>query len=734
MAMPSMRNPFERRAKRVFHELRSLLSTGGPYYVNQIIMLNPEVPQKAIQAILLLLAFLPLQITAWYMQQATTQKVPYYRDGRRTSSEPAYLSQSSDEPLTFQSCITINWGNLNDNTKINFFSLARDPPAVWDPLKTADQNLIYSVRGIVFFEGAHCEPLTTRIIFRLRDTYTPQSHLFLTSTPVTPPLRLGSWRPMWLHGQDGYSDSLLKIDPGDFRLFPPPRDLERIVQRQFPLINQGLEQQWQDPVMNQQQQQQTQQNLINIESQTQQQGLPGLIHIQPGTRQQIENQRNGIPNRNQRNQGSRNRRNQRDQGSRNRGNRNQAGQIQQQRNPNPRELTFGEIIREDLGEEEEEEEEEAMSPRNARLKQLTIQVENLQRLFNNMLAERQNARNDPDPTDEIFEVQKEDYIEPSQSDDLIASPMFGGQQDPSHQPNYGDINQFFSMTNEDQGQNNYDQDFLNLERSNSGAQYLDRMFINPLSRQGSFNFQFQNPDDNLFVNTIPKSQTQEVEGGESSRIQEEPVESNQQVEPEANSQREETEENPEAQGQISEEPVQNQGTGSQAQLQENVQPQGDQPTINNQRVPETEVEMPPPRRPSQARTYPFDIGPALENNRLRYAESVNRKLLKPYLDNVGEILAGTGKTIQETLAIMAADPDIEHTDIYTAEIERLIRVRKQYLAMNDDKCLEAVINAGKKWKENNAMVIGPQGGNQHAGQQAGPQYGSLNGGLKREDV
>ncbi|KAK6506547.1 hypothetical protein TWF506_011453 [Arthrobotrys conoides] len=676
-------------------------------------MLNPATPQKAIQAVLILF-LLPFQTTAWYMQQATTQNIPHYRDGRRSGTETAYLSQSGDEPLNFQSCITINWGNLNDNTKVKYFSFARDPPQ-WDDLKEPDENLANSVRGVAFFEGANCEPLTTRIMFRLADNYQPGSFLFLNSAPVEPPLRLGSWKPIWLFGQEGYSDSLSKIEVPGFRLLPPPRQLARLVEKEFPLINMAR------------QQQQQQQNLGNIEPriQVQQQEQPGLIRILPSTLQETGDQ--GNINLGNINQGNLNQRNQ--------GNRNQAGQIRQQINSDPRDqITFNEIIREDP----EKEDEEIVSPRNPRLQELTNKVENLQRLFNNMVAERENARNNPDPTDEIF---------PTQPNNLIISPENRSQQGgPGYQINDDDIGRYFGTGTEELGDPNYGKEFWAnaLQRSNSGALYPAGSLLNPLSRQASFNFQFREPDGIIPENQrdiIQDTRVREATGEQSPRIQEEQLaENNQQAEPNSNEQRAEGENNAQARDPMIEESVQNQGTGSQAQIQANTQLQENQPTINNQQALNTEIEMPPPSGPPrhqfQAGTYPFDIGPTLENNRLRYAQSVNNKLVTPYLDNIQEILARSGELIQQTLVLMAKDTNVENTDRYIAEIERLVHNRKIFLTYNDDRCLEAVKRAGKKLKEDNAIVIGPLGGNQqNAGQQSGvPRYGGLNGGMKREDM
>ncbi|KAK6511103.1 hypothetical protein TWF481_000025 [Arthrobotrys musiformis] len=658
-------------------------------------MLNPATITNLIGAILSL-ATLPAPTSAWYMQQATTQNVALYKDGRRLGTEPSYLSQSSDEPLTFESCITINWGNLNDNSKINFFSFSRDIPQ-WDDNKTHAENLLNVVRGIVFFEGSNCEPLTTRIIFRLDDDYKPGSFLFLTSKPVVPPLRLGSWRPMWLYGQGGYSHSLSQIEVGGSRLFPPPLQLQQMVREQFPVMNQQLQQQLQQQatVINREEQQQNQVP-INPELQTQlhQQQQADVIPTLPNTRQR----------------------------TRNRGNQNPPNQIRQLQqgnaDPDPREeLGFDEVIRENLLIEEGEGEGE--SPRQLRLQQLTNQVENLQRMVDTMSAERQNVQsNIPVAIDHIFEEEKEDYIEASISD----------------------ISNFFRMNNDQ----DYDENFGLLQRSNSGAPYFVGNVPSLFSREGS-NFREifeENPAENQ-QDIAQEEQPRLVVEQQGSRIVEEPVEANQQEAPESTAQRPATESNPKSLHQIIDEVPQSQRSWSQARSQVSTQLQENQRTVNNQ-PSGNQIEMPPPNRPSRQQPqgiFPSTIGLQLENNRLRYAQAVNSKF-NPYLETMTKILAGTGQLIQDTVILLAQDANIDNTDQYLAEIERIINQRKEYMALNEDKFLEAVRNAGARLTADNTAALSALSRNiqQNAGQQAGEQqtgerqYGSLNGGLKREDV
>ncbi|KAK6331568.1 hypothetical protein TWF718_002117 [Orbilia javanica] len=630
-------------------------------------MLNRETIKEITKAVLLL-STLIAPTFAWYMQQATTQNLPNYLDGRKTGIEPAYLSQSSDEPLTFDSCITINWGNLNDNTKINYFSLSRDLPP-WDNSKTREENLINVVRGIIFFEGANCEPLTSRIIFRLDDNYKPGSYLFLTSQPVQPPLRLGSWRPIWLYGQGGYSDSLSQIEVGGFKLLPPPRDLARLVQQHFPLIHQQLqEQQQQEPVLNQQQQQ------------------PGVIPILPNTRQQTGNQENRI-----------------------------------QRNNDPRErLTFDEIIRDQPEGERDEE-----SPSHARLRRLTDQVENLQRVLDNMQAERRNNNNNREPTQNNFEEEKQDYVEqPIRSNDLMMSPASNPSWHYSPGPSQGDISNFFGINSGNQ-EGYADENFGTLQRSASGTQYFTGNFLNP-SREGTFSF--------LREDNASENQRDIVQEEQAPPVQEEQIENNQQTLIELNPQRAEGENNPAVRDHIIEEPAQIQDTGLQEQSQENTQ-QGNLPTVNNRPVSEDQIEMPPPTRPSrhQSQTqYLSDVSLALENNRLRYAQGVNSKFT-PYFNTLTNILATTGQEIQEALIVMARDPNTGKTDEYLAAIEQLLNLRKEYMIMNEDKFLEAARNVGAKLRADNAIVLNSH--NRNVNQQAVERrYGSLNGGIKREDV
>lgn len=93
--------------------------------------------------------------------------------------------------------------------------------------------------------------------------------------------------------------------------------------------------------------------------------------------------------------------------------------------------------------------------------------------------------------------------------------------------------------------------------------------------------------------------------------------------------------------------------------------------------------------------------------------------------------------MQETLVLIAKDTNVEHTNLYIVEIERLVGNCKVYLTLNEDIFLEAVRNPGTKLKQDNAVLLGLQNRDtqQNTGQQAEePQYGSLNGGVKREGV
>ncbi|KAK6345808.1 hypothetical protein TWF730_010151 [Orbilia blumenaviensis] len=677
-------------------------------------MLGPVIIKTTSRAALLLAIVPPLTL-AWFMQLTTTQTISRFQDGQRTT-EPAYLYQSSDEPLNFESCVKINWGNLNYNTKINFFSLARDIPG-WDYSKTKEENLRDVVRGIVFFEGSNCEALTTRIIFRLDDDYTPGSYLFLTSKPVVPALRLGSWRPMWLYGQGGYSDSLARIEVGKSELFPPPPELSQIVER------------YQEPPLNTQQQRAPVINLQRVQTDLEPQ-------LQPQPQPQPQRQQGFIPIRPNINTSQRTGNNQ--------GGQNQAGQtLQQGLNSDPREaLSFSEILRDNSPGEG------GMSPRQSQLRQLTNQVEDLQRRINSMTADRERANvfnnNNPNPNTEIFEEEKQDNVEASQFNNfnLLMSPSHRpGAYSPNQQdPN--DINNFFRVNSGNQPDYIYDQNFGALQRSNSGDQYFTGNDANPF-------FLFSRAGSDAREAVAEDQQGQELEREQASPIMEESVQENLGPESGSNGREVQGGGNSRNQGQIVEEvPVdqarrpevepQRKIASDENQPQDNrsqdIQSQVNQPQVMNQ--PSTgQIEMPPPTRPTRNQSqgnYPFDIATVLENNRLRYAQLVNSKDI-PYFETLGRILAGTGKMIQDTLVLMVRDPNVEHTDQYLAEIERLINTRKQLLAQNDDLVLEAVQAAGAQLRGNNAMVLGPQNRNQQA-QGGNQQYGSLNGGMKREDV
>ncbi|KAK6524372.1 hypothetical protein TWF281_011280 [Arthrobotrys megalospora] len=559
-------------------------------------MQNPTF-QVASRAILLIAVISPIA-SAWFMQLKTTQEVQQYVGGRLTT-EPIYLYQNDDNPLTFSSCIKIDYGNFRNDAKIDYFTFARDPPT-WDDSKTKEENLLTAVRGLAFFQGDDCQPLTTRVIFRLNDDYAPGSYLFLASKAITPPLQLGSWRPIWLHGQGSYSESLEKMKIGGFKLFPPPEELLRIVQEQQTLPTN-------------QQQQQAPRNSADAQLQTQKQAQ-GFIPIQPGTGQQTSN----LGNLNRLNQ--------------------LAGLNQQRRE----EGIISEILRNKPREQDEE----------------------------------------------VFEEEKQQNIDLESPQDEFMSP---GYQTRVIQDDPGDISNFFAARN-DQG--------------NTGNWYNPQFQFSGLGsiNQGSLQLQEENlarNQDNAIQEeeALEQAQTAAVEQGNVGNIQQPKFELSGQGTGSRNAPEIESQSN-----QIVEEieVPRNQATGSQVQSQGNNEAQGGSQPSGNQ------IGMPPPNRPPQHQAVnTADMSLMLENNRLRFANKIEH-LSGPYLDAMYKTLAQSGQLIHNELVKIARDPNTENIDQYLGKVEEIMDTRKKFLAMNEDKYLEALRLAVTKLKEGDSRIQGAQ--------------------------
>ncbi|EPS37115.1 hypothetical protein H072_9269 [Dactylellina haptotyla CBS 200.50] len=162
----------------------------------------------------------PLTVSGWLMQLATTQTKTETTFAGQQVISPEYLYQGGENALSLDpnSCITINYENLSADAKINHFNFARDIPD-WDFTISHAANLVDAIRGVFFYEGSSCETLTIKVAYRIPDEYQPPSTLFLAGGPIEPPYKLGSWRPVWLSGQGGYSTVLKKIKVGSYETF-----------------------------------------------------------------------------------------------------------------------------------------------------------------------------------------------------------------------------------------------------------------------------------------------------------------------------------------------------------------------------------------------------------------------------------------------------------------------------------------------------------------------------------
>ncbi|KAK6540553.1 hypothetical protein TWF694_009344 [Orbilia ellipsospora] len=156
-------------------------------------------------------------VSGWLMQLATNQVDMVATAAARVNSAPIpiYLYQQGEQypPLDFDSCIKIDYGNLPADTQLTHFNFARDPPE-WDYTKSKTANMVNAIRGVFFYEGDDCQTLSIKFMYRISDEYRPPSTLFLASGTINPSLRLGSWKPVWLYGQGGYSNAIVKIDVG----------------------------------------------------------------------------------------------------------------------------------------------------------------------------------------------------------------------------------------------------------------------------------------------------------------------------------------------------------------------------------------------------------------------------------------------------------------------------------------------------------------------------------------
>ncbi|KAJ6258835.1 hypothetical protein Dda_6889 [Drechslerella dactyloides] len=190
-------------------------------------------PKKSIHhGIIFLYAAWPILVSSWLMQLATNLPIVPLKIG--TSLLPQYHTlyqgTNNDPPLSIYTCVNINYDLVPLGTVLTHFTLARDPPKS-DPAQSTDESLRDTVRGVAFYDGIDCETSKIRMIYRLKEKYDPEfPSLLLADGPIIPPWQYGSWRPVFLSGQQVYSNALASINPGEYLRFMRHEVVEQVIE------------------------------------------------------------------------------------------------------------------------------------------------------------------------------------------------------------------------------------------------------------------------------------------------------------------------------------------------------------------------------------------------------------------------------------------------------------------------------------------------------------------------